>query len=303
MHWLAKAASLKILSAIPGGEKLYRLGQEKLTRSLDPTPSRVAQKLEVGLEYLNWLEREGAASQLLQGTHLDYGAGWHPTIPLLYYSMGADRQVLCDLRPLLKAKTVAQTVEVFRSIVGEPSWGHRNKIKRLPDAGGLANGPLEAWLQGMGMRYLAPCQDGLAEFDGSVDVITCTQVLYYVARSRLAGCFSQIRSLLKPGGRFLATVRLTTPDLGGLSDYGHLRFSPESWERFFNSSLLSYNLMKAADYREALERAGFKVVHFELNRPTEQDWAEFKQVRRHPDFDRYRPEELACKHLFFLAQK
>src|SRR5712664_4034629 len=135
MHWLAKATCLNILSAIPGGVRLYRLGQEKLTHSLVPTPARVAQKVEVGMQYVDWLEKNGSAKSLLDGTHLDFGAGWHPTIPLLYYSMGVERQWLFDIRPLLKSLTVAQNVTAFRAVVGKPGWPHRGRIHRLPDAG------------------------------------------------------------------------------------------------------------------------------------------------------------------------
>jgi len=303
MHWLAKATSLKTLSAVPGGQWLYRLGQEKLTRSLEATRERIAQKIEVGLQYLTWLEKRGEVRCLVEGTHLDFGAGWHPTIPLLYYSLGVERQILCDLRPLLKAKSVAQTVTAFRSIVSGPEWAHRFQFRPLADAEVLTGEPLGDWLKSMGMSYFAPYESQLAKLAGSVDVVTCTQVLYYVQRSSMPGCLSQIRSVLKPGGKFLATIRLTTPDLGGLSNYGHMKFSPETWQRYFNSSLLSYNLFKPPDYQQALQDAGFKVVHFEINRPTAEDWADLAKVTKHPYFDRYKPDDLVGKQLFFAAEK
>jgi hypothetical protein len=108
---------------------------------------------------------------------------------------------------------------------------------------------------------------------------------------------------VKPGGKFLATIRLTTPDLGGMSDYDHLRFEPETWQRYFNSSLLTYNLFKPPDYRKALEEAGFKVVHFEVNQPTSEDWSEFREVRKHAYYEGYKPDDLVGKELFFAAEK
>ena len=303
MHWLAKVAALKVFGAVPGGATLYRFGQEKLTRSLAPTPARVAQKLEVGIQYLNWLEQRGEAHSLLEGTHLDFGAGWHPTIPLLYYSLGAEGQVLCDLRPLLKATVVAQTVAAFRSVTSEPGWPLHSRLRRLPDATALGAQPLAKWLSSMGMSYYAPWESQLVRLASPVDVVTCTQVLYYVPRTALPGCLSRIRSVLKSGGKFLATIRLTTPDLGGLSDYGHMKFSPDAWERYFNSSLLTYNLFKPPDYLQALQNAGLKVLHFEVNQPTDREWAEFRRVTRHSYFDRYKPEELVGKQLFFAAEK
>jgi hypothetical protein len=99
MKWHVKAAAFKLLSALPGGTELYRFSQERLTRSPTPTPERVRQKIEVGLQYFNWLGQHEQTNQLLSGVHLDFGAGWHPTIPLLYYALGVNRQLLFDIAP------------------------------------------------------------------------------------------------------------------------------------------------------------------------------------------------------------
>ena len=46
-------------------------------------------------------------------------------------------------------------------------------------------------------------------------------------------------------------------DLGGISKYNNLRYSPWVWENVVNSRLMSFNRLKAPDYRAALEQAGF----------------------------------------------
>src|SRR6266478_7400295 len=99
MKWLVKVAAFKLLSALPGGESLYRLSQEQFTKSLVPTRDRVDQKISVGLQYFKWLTDHGMGQQLLEGTHLDFGSGWHPSIPLLYHGVGCRRQYLFDLAP------------------------------------------------------------------------------------------------------------------------------------------------------------------------------------------------------------
>jgi hypothetical protein len=101
----------------------------------------------------------------------------------------------------------------------------------------------------------------------------------------------------------MATLRLTTPDFAGLSDYGHLTFSPWVWEHLINSPILSYNRFKAPDYRLALEEAGFRVLHFETNPPGEADFAQLKKCRPHRSFTSYSAEDLAARHLFIVAEK
>src|SRR5438445_13387313 len=113
MDWRLKVAAFKMLSAIPGGSALYRSLQEHVTKSLKPTTDRVGQKLDVGRQYYQALVDLGLADLLLKGTHLDFGTGWHPTIPLLYYSMGTPRQHLFDLVPVMNGQMIEATVSTF----------------------------------------------------------------------------------------------------------------------------------------------------------------------------------------------
>jgi SAM-dependent methyltransferase len=305
MKWLLKVAAYRTLSALPGGVAMYRFSQEKLTRSLTPTRGRVEQKIEVGLQYMDWLERNGRKEQLLGGTHLDFGAGWHPTIPLLYYSMGVNRQYLFDVVPVLNERRLGQTLDVFLSMVNESAWPHRAKLRRLPPR--LENCDWRSYFEQLGILYHAPYAGVIPSLAGSMDVVTCTQVLPYVSRTVLPWCFTQIHSSLKPGGVFLATVHLRDVMAGlsgrGLAKYKQLQYSPETWERWTNSSLMSYNPFKAPDYRELLEKAGFEIRHFEVEPGSAEDVEELNQIRIDPCFHRYSREDLAAKHLFFAAQK
>jgi hypothetical protein len=129
----------------------------------------------------------------------------------------------------------------------------------------------------------------------------------YVRRAIAPRCLSQIHGSLKSGGLFLATIHLRDILAGfshtGLTKYQHLRYSPETWERRINSSLMSFNRFKAPDYRVLLEEAGFEIRHFEVEPGTDEDLEELNQVRIDPCFQHCTREELAARHLFFVAQK
>jgi hypothetical protein len=114
MRWWTKAAALRILSLIPGGGSLYAWLQQQVTRSLVPNRGRVAQKIGVGLAHVDWLEGNHCADTLSAGTHLDFGVGWHPTIPLLHYSLGCEGQYLLAVKPALTRPLLPQTVDAFR---------------------------------------------------------------------------------------------------------------------------------------------------------------------------------------------
>ena len=89
----------------------------------------------------------------------------------------------------------------------------------------------------------------------------------------------------------------------GLSKYNHLRYSPETWERWVNSPLMAFNRFKARDYRELLAETKFEIVRFDVEQGTTQDLAELDRIPIDPSFSRYSKEELAATHLFFVARK
>lgn len=303
MNWLVKVASFKLLSAIPGGSALYKWAQKNITHSLAPTPPRVRQKLDVAIRYLETLERE--PGWRLEGkTLLDFGSGWHPTIPLFFYACGCDRQWLLDVVPVLDGELIAATVETLLQIVNDPAWPHRERLVRRPV-------PLvepAAWpeyLRALGIHYVAPYAPRFGELDGVVDVVTCTQALLHIERPILAQCFTAIARCLRPGGQFLATVHLKDlfADLGGVSQYNHLRYSPGVWRHLLSSPLMSFNRLKAPDYRELLEAAGFDLAVWEVEAGNAQDLAELERLPLDPSFRKYAREDLAAKHLYFAARK
>jgi SAM-dependent methyltransferase len=305
MKWLIKVAGFKALSAVPGGRQLYRFTQEHLTKSLVPSPLRVGQKIGVAVQYYQWLVQHQQAECLLKGAHLDFGSGWHPTIPLCFYSLGVERQHLLDIQPVLDARQLGETLNTFLPMVGEPQFAHRDLLRRTPPR--FENGSWRQYLENLGMGYHAPYAEALPSLAGTVEVATCTQVLPYVRDSVVPQCIQQVHHCLKPGGLFLATVHLRDTVIGthqpGLQKYQPLRYSPQTWDRWMNSPLMSYNRLKAPDYKQFLEQAGFEVLHFEVEPGTAAELKELDQVPIAECFQRYKREDLAAKHLFFVARK
>jgi methyltransferase family protein len=305
MNWLAKSIAFKVLSAIPGGGAVYRFSQERITKSLVPTRERVSQKIDVGLRYWRWLKDNGR-TDALDGAHVDFGAGWHPTIPLLFYSLGVNSQYLFDVTPQLTAGLLADTIRIFREIVTAPGWPDRAELRRVPEVPRADAQSLDEMVGQLGITHAAPYEPMRDKLRGAIALVTSTQVLYYISRSDLAGVFALLHSLMKSGGIFLATVHLkdTLADSDpGISPYNHLKFSPWFWERVVNSALMSVNRLKAPDYRELLENAGFKIVHFDVQPPTSEDLRELEKIPIHPCFAKYSKQDLGAKHLFFAAVK
>jgi len=305
MNWRIKVIGFKILSAVPGGSVLYRFAQKHLTKSLVLTRERALNKIEVGSRYHAWLMAHGAPGGVENLTHLDFGSGWHPTIPLLFYELGARRQFLLDVKPILDSALLSDTMGFVSCLQSDPEWPREAVVRRpLPKSAGK---DLEATLATMGMSYLAPYAGTFAKLRGEVDLATSTQVLFHLPRAAVAETMRNLLSVLKPGGLFMGTLHLRDILSGNLnkpvSKFHQFEYSPETWERWFCSDLMAYNRLRARDYRQLLEAAGFKILHFDVTPGIPQDFQELDATRIAACFKGYSREEMAARHLFFVAQK
>ncbi len=306
MGWRLKSAEFRLLSALPGGAGLYKFLQEHITHSTVASRSRLQHKMGVGLDFWQWLEAQKCSAQLSNGRLLDYGSGWHPTIPLLWYALGTNRQTLTDITPNMDAAKVQDAIRVFREIATEPDWPGRPWLKRLPETKPVADCEAGAALSPLGMEYCAPYGSTLRDRPGQYDVVICTQVMQHIPPDALPGVLQDMHHCLKPGGLFHATIHFVgqfrDPSLRH-GHYEHLAYSPGTWDRWINSSLMSFNRLKGPDYHQAILQAGFKLREFKLTAPTDADLAELRRTQVHPSFNRYSEQELATLGVFLVAEK
>ena len=304
MKWRLKSAGFKLLSATPFGEHIYSFIQRHITRSTVITPERLRGKVAVALNYLHWMQANGHSDRIIGGTHFDFGSGWHPTLPLVFYASGVKSQRLLDLAPVMNSKAIAQTIELFRKVAPPIAKEAGAEFQRLPPETS-ATIPCDKQLQALGITYNAPYGNLLSSLGGQADFITSTQVLLHIEPTILLECLRAIYHALKPGGIFLATIHLH-PLYGGLdlstNSIRHLVYSPERWRKF-GSTLMSYTRLKAPDYKRLLLEAGFQIPCFDVTKGSAEDYEALEKINVHPCFSEYSRDDLAARHLFFAAQK
>ena len=301
MHWLVKVSGFKILSTLPGGQSVYHAVQRLITDTTRQTDGRLEGKILQTLKYWRWLADNTPASWLEEATHLDLGSGWLPSVPVTLYALGTQRQYLVDIAPHMRPEAVMETIELFRSVA--PRTGV--KFIRMPVVPACGQS-LQATLEPLGMTYAAPYDELAGRIAGSVGFVTATHMLLHLNRPILLKVFHTAHRLLRPGGYFLAQQHLRQL-FDGLnsrtSPFFSLRYSNWVWENMINSPMMSYNRLRAIDYRETLEEAGFEVLCFEVEPGQPQEFALLEKARIHPVFARYSREDLAARHLFFVARK
>lgn len=108
--WKLRLLRQTLKSAVPFQQHLRRL-----KRRLDPyqsNPGNDSFALQQGLQQIRLLRECGAN---LQGTVLEIGTGWMPTIPLLFHIAGARHLHLTDVEELIDAHTIKASMAFVRT--------------------------------------------------------------------------------------------------------------------------------------------------------------------------------------------
>jgi hypothetical protein len=303
MRWLLKVGAFKVLGALPGGEAIYHFLQQKVTHSIAVTDERVSQKIQVGMEYLDFVDQVFNVQDFSGITQVDIGAGWMPTIPLLFHSVGFERQLLCDIRRHMRLRVVSDVVCSFRRLASRERKVAA-RCRRMPPLIGPGD-TLDVYFKRIGIRYIAPYTINDVLQDKNPKLITCTQVLMHLNKDHINALLQMIASFLKHGGIFITTIHLY--DLwsdfdNSLSHYHKWKYSDFVWEKLINSRMISFNRLTASDYKKLFERNGFEIIEFRIDEPTAADLDELRSIKVHKQFRQVPQMELAARELFMVAK-
>ena len=252
-----------------------------------------------GQNYLQALKDLGASDVLKRGVHLEVGSGWHLTIPLLFYVMGCNKQLLVDINRNAREDLVFPVA----NLLSHCKFTGERPIRKLPDT---SHHDLESYLSQVGIEYLAPTKGKLPVPDESVSVITMTSVLEYISRSKIRELFEDVKRALKPGGYFLAWIDMIDQFNffdHTISRFNFLRYSEKTWKRWYCNKFQTINRMRPSDYQDLFEGLPFRTMAWEIERPSRFDFKELGRIKVSPDFAGYSSEDLASRSLFFAMKR
>jgi SAM-dependent methyltransferase len=303
VRWLAKAAAQRAFGLLPNqGEGLNYALQRHVIRSLPASENTFRRKFSRALQHLRIYEEHGGGTAS-DATFYEFGAGWDLTIPLGFTALGVPNQVLVDIRPVVRAALVNDSLELYGGLWSELEAEAERGLRPLGAPTVAATAELEPRF---GIRYLAPCDaraTGLPE--GSVDFISSTDVCEHIPEADLAEILRECARLLRPGG--LVSFRIDLADHysyfdKSLSRYHFLRYDERRW-RWANSPLQYQNRLRVTDYRRLVEGAGFVVVTWTPSLP-KNAVAELAREPLDAHFaDGYTREELGVTVLSFVARR
>jgi hypothetical protein len=281
---------------MPGGDALYRLFQHHVTRSIVPTPQRIQQKVDVGLHYLEHLRTIGREDSLTQGTHIDIGAGWHLTIPLLYWQLGCNTQVVVDIAELVQPEILYQVMRLL------PACKVDGRVRRpLPEPHGIE---FHSYLANLGISYHATLRKRVPVESRSAALVTSTQTLLHPTRCEVSRICSEVARVLEKGGFFDIHLYDLYSDLDPhLSRFNYPRYSDRTWQTFFNCRQMSYNRMRASEFEKIFDGLPFRKEIWDITTPTDEDLRALETLPLNVQFAGFDKRDLASSHLTFVLRR
>jgi SAM-dependent methyltransferase len=302
MNWRVKASVQSLLSHLPLGHELNYVLRRHVSRTVPADESVFAYDCAFAAEHLAVFRQHGV-SPIEDSLFYEIGVGWDLTIPLTFYSLGVNRQVVVDLRRLIKLELV------LRSVSRLGAGREQLALLRTPDAAAKATSRAQLLTilgAGCGIDYQAPFDARHTGFDSSsIDYITSTKVMAYIPVDDLRDILRECCRILRPGG--LVRVLNDYRDLYSYGDpsvsvYNFLRFSDEQWRRL-NPNLQYQNRLRHVDHLRLFAEAGLEIVE---DLPGYDQDATRDALRKIPlaeKFRRYSFDDLAPVRGVILARK
>ena len=300
--WLLKAAAQGAISLLPGRQRLNRLLQEHLTKSLALSEAGFEAKLAHCRHHLLSYERVHGSGRRPR-VALELGTGWYPIVPVGLALAGIEQVITIDVSPLLDSARLERVLELYADadLAARLPDLNETRAKGLIEAARAAThaGPTEA-LAAMGVTAILGDAQHMALPSATVELIVSNNTLEHIPAHTLAEILAAWRYLAAPDAVLDHFIDLSDHYAHfdhSIGEFNYLRFSPATW-RVFNNRLQYQNRLRASDYGRLFERAGFSVVSQEGERGSE---AELAQVKLAAPFKRYQREDLVVLRSWLTA--
>lgn len=264
--WRLKAAVQTLLSHLPRSERLNYIIQRHLTRTLPISDEELVGQVAKAQRNVDAFLRHGSAP-LAEATFFEFGVGWDMLMPLVYHSMGVDRQIVVDIKPLARVDLVEDVAR--RLAAAAPRLG----LPRRPFIPHASGSVMEV-AAALGIEYRAPADARALDLpDASVDMVSSCDVLEHVPPDDIGAILIECRRVLRDDG--IARMRIDYQDHfwyfdAHVSPYNFLRFDERTWRRF-NPALHYQNRLRHDSVRQLVIEAGWEIIEEEAHEPTPAD--------------------------------
>jgi hypothetical protein len=299
-RWLIKVAVQHAMCISPRPEVLNYWFQRRVTHSVPIGYADFRRKFSQAVTHFTAFRHHHGDAQL-SPLFFEFGAGWELVTPLAYYTLGIDRQVLVDLRPLAKLDLVNGVIQQFGLDRDELQLAAPVPLRPMPVA---KLGRLDELETVFGIRYIAPAdarRTGLSA--QSIDFISSTSTMEHIPPNDLVAILCECARVLKSDGLLSCIIEPCDHYANfdsGISPYNFLRFSDTLW-RFMNPSIHYQNRLRYPDYARLFDAAGLTRIAERIVWPTATDCHTIEEMPLAAQFQSYSVQDLGVREIRILA--
>lgn len=307
MNWKAKAYLQKFLGWLPSGNKINYLFQKYVTKNLPVSDNIFFEKIVLAKyhydNFIKYFKCDTEKKYLDKSIFYEFGAGWDLIIPITFYAMGINHQVLIDINKKLKYKLINNTLERFRTktekiiqIIGD----YKNS---LPD---FYINNLENLKELTGVEYFAPMDASNTEFeDNTFDFISNTSTFEHIPVEYIHPIILECKRIMKPGAVMSCIIDLQDHYSyfdSEISVYNFLVYSESEWKKY-NHPIQFQNRLRASDYIDYFQQTGLEILEIQKVMPDDSESKILGNLKLDGKFSGYDFDDLSVKVLKVILQK
>jgi len=296
MKWKTKAFIQCMLAQMPEGKRLYYLGHRFAGRLRHFS---VESKLNYGMKILKSFRK---SRDTMENLHtVEFGTGWSPLIPLLFWLYGQKRCDTYDVSRLLNRSLTVKSAKKLLAVSDRSDLFYDKARKEQLQA--LVNSDVSCseFLSHCNIHYHAPvdtANTGLA--DKTVDLLYSINVLEHVPEIEIHRLFREAYQILRPHGNMIHLIDLSDHFSHADSSIGYLNFLQFSESEFlkYNNYFCFQNRLRAPSYRQIFKLHKFEIVKYQAE--TGKNVLSQFPIMIHDDFNKFSSEEL-CTHRLLVG--
>jgi hypothetical protein len=298
MNWQFKALAFQLLDKFYqyGGRNIHYLGQRYVTKRL---PRKIEPIEKTAADFLAHIDAfKKYFGSLNNATYFEFGAGWDIYSNLVMYCYGIKKQIVVDIKPLIKPDLVNSVITTLQKNTLVNSKHQPHKLLTQDNY-------LEELKQFYGIYYYGHSDARKTEFsDRSIDLIATTNTLEHIPPSSLKSILQECYRLCHE--RSVISMKIDYSDHYAHTDkkitpYNFLQYNDRFWS-YLNPDIHYQNRLRHSDYRQMFQECGFKIISENFYTPFNGK-EQLKSIKLDKNFADYQIEELAKIRGHFVLVK
>ena len=257
MDWRFKAVAFQMLDKFYqyGGSKIHYYSQRHITKRLPRKIEPVEKTSEDFLLHVKSFQKYFGS--LDNTTYFEFGAGWDIYSNIVMYCYGIKKQIVVDIKPLIKPELVNSVIATLQKNV-LPNSIHTPEKLLSPD------NYLDELKEYYGIHYYGNSDARNTNFaDGSLDLIATTNTLEHIPPASLKSIFQECYRLCHD--KSIVSMKIDYSDHychtdNNITPYNYLQYGDRFWS-YLNPDIHYQNRLRHSDYKRLFEEAGFKIIN------------------------------------------